>query len=583
MSGEFFNPGTFQNMSTQGQNMRVRQDLTRLRLQATTAQTQLASGFKSETHGGLKAMATVAQELRHRVQRVDGYRQTVQAVELRLQSVQQAMSTIREGVNAVRQGATDAVAPGFPQSIAASRVTARSTVSSIVALVNTSQGGRHLFSGAEVATQPTVTPGALLDGQGGRAGLKTVIEQRLAADLGTGTGRLATAVGGSVVTLTHDGGAFGMRPTSVAGPGTGGPTATNATTTTATLDAAAVANGQQVSVTFEMPDGTELSIGLIASPAPLPASPGTDTYYFETGSVASLQTVLNTAITTVVNRDMTGASAMAAGNNFFDHNVALVPDDPAANATRLVMNSSSVIDWFAVPAQPVQVKSIANDPGALAPAPQRGDTHVVGTAGVGLWAGQNGNLATFNGVGWTFVQPEVGARVIPEPATAADQPHVFTFGTTGWTDSGAAPPQIPARDTVQGKVDDAVFIAHGARADEPGVRDSLKVAAVMAAAGYDLNAPAAYQQVARKAMAAGSQAHSGALSLQSELGVIEERTRRLGESHQDFRSLLNRQIVEVEGADQFEVASRLQELMTRLEASFAVVSRLQSMSLVNHL
>ncbi len=585
MSSSFLTPGNFQNVSTQGQNLRVREDMMRLRQQATNAQIQLSSGYKFETHGGLKAQATVAQELRHKMNRVDGYYQSIKTVELRLQGVQQAMNTVRDSVTDVREGAVDAFAPGTADGMQSSRVRARSAVGGIVSLLNTSQSNRHLFSGAEVSTAPVAGPDALLDGEGGRIGLKAVMERRLAADMGTGDGRLSTGVGGTVVTLTHDGGAFGMRPTSISGPGTGGPTAATDVSTTATIDAGVVADGDTVTLGFEMPDGTAVSIALIATTTiPLPDSPGKDIQYFEAGNVASLETVLNNAVSTVIDREMTGASAIAAGNDFFDHSVARIPDDPAASATRLVMNSSSVIDWFTPESPPIQVKEIAADPGALVPAPVRGETYIVDAAAVGLWAGHDGQLATFNGVGWTFTEPEVGTRAMPEPATAADTQRVFTFQAGNiWTDTGAAPPQTSARDSVQGKVDDGLLVSHGVRADEPGIRDSLKAAAVLAAAGYDPNDADPFQQVAKKISVKAYLAHGDAVAIQAELGVIEERTRSLGERHLEFRTLLNRQIVGVEGVDQFELAARLQELMTRLQASFAIVTRLQNMNLASHL
>jgi flagellin-like hook-associated protein FlgL len=112
MSNSFFTPGTYSNTTTLGQSMRVRRDIASVKSQAMEAQTQLASGYKSATHGGLGADSTVAQELRHRLGRLDGYRASISTVEMRLDTAQSGLDTVRAGTEAMIESADPVHATG---------------------------------------------------------------------------------------------------------------------------------------------------------------------------------------------------------------------------------------------------------------------------------------------------------------------------------------------------------------------------------------------------------------------------------------------------------------------------------------
>lgn len=584
-----FSPGNFTNISTLGQNLRMRAGINSLRAQIAEADQQLASGYKYSTHGGLRADATVSQELRHRMTRLNGYQASISTVSMRLTTVQKALNTIQLDSEKLIETVRSAWAPGFPESISHSRVEARLTLGGAVSVLNSSQGNRYLFSGGDVDTRPVADVDTMLDGGGGLMGLSDAMALRLSADMGVGnTGRLSTAEAGGVVTVTHDGGVFGMRPTGITGPA-GAVTAPSVAETgtnviEGTVDTAAIALGQQATLTFEMPDGSTETITMIAGTAPLPASPAEDTYYFEQGNGASFQGVLDAAMSTVVDREMTGASAFAAGNDFFDHDAPRIPNGAAATATELAAAGGRVVDWYQGESAVQTVNGPASDPTLLTPA--KGDVYMIADApAAGVWAGNEGKLAVFNGVGWNYVQPEEGTRVIAAAPAAGQPDHMYVYdsGAGTWTDSGIAPEQTSARNSVTSKVDDTLFVSHGSRADEAGVRDTMKLAAVIAAADLDTSNTAPFQQVAEKASIYFDGSHDNLIAIQAELGVVEERMVTLGERHKDFKAIVNNQVMDLEGADEFELTVRLQDMMARLEGSYQIISRLSSLSLTAYL
>lgn len=594
MSSSFVSPSSYMNTTTLGQNMRVRQDIAALRSRLNEANAQLASGFKATTHGGLGASATVAQELRHKYGRIEGYRSSIALSQSRLTTVQASLKMVQERNEAMNTLAMTAWSPGSAQQIEQARSQAGQNLSSMVSGLNAYHGGRYLFSGSDVSTEPVADASVIVNGGSGKMGLRDVIALRQSADFGAGgDGRVSTSLAGSTVTVTHDGGAFGMRLTGVSSA-TG--TVVDAretavgTTTEGSVDVATLADGESVTMSFEMPDGSSATVTMIASSAvPLPTSDAESTYYFATGNAAGFQATLDTGLQNIVDTKMIGASSMAAANDFFDGPAPKIADGGAA-ATGYTFASGQVVSWYrgedAVrsvngPATAPAVDSLkpgdVGDDGNAPPA--TGETWLVGAGAVGDWAGHDGEVATFNGETWEFTKPENGLRFID----SAGDMRVYDTSTATWRNDGRAPEQTSARDSVRSKVDDNYYISIGARASESGTRDALKLTALLAAADYDPALPQNYRQVAGAAYKAQAGALDDLIAQRANIGVTEERLGKLEESHLDLRTVLNAQIVNVEGVDEYELSTKLQDLMARLEASYQITSRLSSLSLTAYL
>ena len=88
--------------------------------------------------------------------------------------------------------------------------------------------------------------------------------------------------------------------------------------------------GDQVSFTFNLPDGTTASVQLTASSANPPPAGSFTIGATPTATAGNLNTALNTAIGTLANTTLVAASAVEAGHDFFD---------PAGTATGSVVNN----------------------------------------------------------------------------------------------------------------------------------------------------------------------------------------------------------------------------------------------------
>jgi flagellar hook-associated protein 3 FlgL len=93
----------------------------------------------------------------------------------------------------------------------------------------------------------------------------------------------------------------------------------------------------------------------------------------------------------------------------------------------------------------------------------------------------------------------------------------------------------------------------------------------------------AYQGLIEGALNSTGAARSGLTAAQADIGLAEERisnaTERLGEMETVFSRSLN----DLEASDPFDVAQRINTLLTSIEATYAVTARLQRLSLVNFL
>ena len=193
-----------------------------------------------------------------------------------------------------------------------------------------------------------------MNGNGAQAGLKQLILERKQADVGTsGLGRVVlTAPSATSVQIAEDASPseFGLKLNAITSTLTGA-TITQPTGTPAAmsvdLGATNPAEGESVKFTFNLPDGTTEDITLTASTAtPLPANSfaiGANS----TATAANLNAALNTSIGELANGPLVAASAVTAGDNFFDQPPMRVGTTPLGAATTLVAGTAAnTVSWY---------------------------------------------------------------------------------------------------------------------------------------------------------------------------------------------------------------------------------------------
>lgn len=325
-----------------------------LRSQLDTLTQQLASGKISNTYAGQGSGRSLAIGLRAQLSGLAGYADTAVNLNTRISVANLSLQRLVDVGSSVKGAAVSAVSEIDNTGQTAGQKTASLGFFDSVDMLNAKSGDRYLFSGRATDTPPVTAADVIMNGNGAQAGLKQLILERRQADVGTGgLGRVVlTAPSVTSVQIAEDASPseFGLKLNAITSTLTGA-TITQPTGTPAAmsvdLGATNPAEGEQVKFTFNLPDGTTENITLTASSAtPLPADSfaiGAD----PTATAANLNAALNTSIGKLANGPLVAASAVTAGDNFFDQPPMRVGTTPLGAATTLVAGTpANTVSWY---------------------------------------------------------------------------------------------------------------------------------------------------------------------------------------------------------------------------------------------
>lgn len=482
--------------------------LSDMRWQLDDLQRQLATGKRSSTYAGLGIGRTMDLEARMRLSRIDAYSVSIDQVGLRVDIMNTSLDRLRVIGQDIR---SDVAFPIEYELIGNGQTQAQSLAAMRLdeglSLLNERAGERYLFSGSSTDTRPTATAKQILDGDAARAGLKQHMAERLLADQGVGNrGRLEQpAAAGSVVTFAEDGvHPFGLKIEAVTTDF--GATVTPTAGPPASFDIELLGNqpvaGERVQIRFAMPDGSSVNLELIATTEnPPPAGSfliGPD----EAGTAANIAAAADTAIQRIATTDLTAASAMRAGQDFFNID--------AANP------------------------------------PQRVDG------------------------------PPFETATAMRDGTEADT--VFWYRGDG----AAGDPRL----TSVARVDDTIQVAHGARANEDGMRTVVMTAAVFASMSFSENDPAGrdrYFAIAQRVGVAldGDQGLKRIEALQTDIAGAKLSANAAKERLTEKKASLQGIIDEIENVLPEEVGVKLLAMSTRLQATLQTTAMLSQFNLLN--
>jgi flagellar hook-associated protein 3 FlgL len=333
-------------------------------------QMQLGTGQKSSTLAGMGNDLPLSLSVRSRLSRIEGYSANIETLNLRLDFLDNAMSRFDEIEGEARNSALAGQYGTGDINMATLPDLSRARFDEVVTLLNSDVAGRYLFGGKVTDKAPLPSTQVLLEGEGGRAGFRTVVGERKAADAGAdGLGRLMTehTAGTTTVNLTEDGiHPFGLKLSNIS---------TSAPVTAVTINdvgaspvavpqrgdtagitfepapAAQIGAGQTVTLGFTLPDGGEAQIVLTAiTAADGPANPGEFVIGADAeATAASFKTALDLGIKEVVGTEGAAASTFAAAENFFNgagEPVLRVDGNPATATSLRLATPVDTVMWY---------------------------------------------------------------------------------------------------------------------------------------------------------------------------------------------------------------------------------------------
>ncbi|QIO32890.1 flagellar protein [Bradyrhizobium sp. 1(2017)] len=605
--------------------------------QLTDLSTQLSTGKLSQNYAGMGTNEGFAIAGRAQLSNIAAYTDTITNVNVSINLANTALQSLTKIRNTVQTGSASTAQDLNVNGQTVAQNTAAAQFGSMVGVLNTQTGSRYLFSGTAVNTQSVADAGDIINGTTTQAGFKTVMAERQAADLGAnGMGRLVqTQPTPSSVQVSEDvaGSPFGLKLKAVSSTLTGatvtGPSG-SPVSFSVDLNGVNPNNGDKLSVQFTLPDGTTEQIDLTAStatPTPLGSfAIDASTPVNPDNTAANLNTALNTAIQKVANTSMVAASAVVAGDNFFNSassaigtpvNNQAAPPAPISGATALsgASPSDSISPGF-VAGDTITVNGttltfvssgatgnqlnvtdsiqtlmskIDAITGTSKPSTVHGGSITINTddaASLNITSSNTGALSSlgFSSTPVTATQPPL--RVGTSPASSATTLVNGSANTVKWY-LGNDGPGSP-RATAMARVDDAVTVQYGAQANEDAIRRQLQAIAVFGTFSTSPTGQYSGGQVSalslRVTQALTQQPGQQRIEdIQTDIAMAQNTMQDASTRQTQAKAQLQSIIDQAESASPDQVASEILALQNALQASYQVTSNLAQLSLVKFL
>lgn len=295
-----------------------------MRARLDDLQRQLASGKRADNFADLGTDRRISLDARAKLSNLGGWTKAIEQGDLRIQfmmqSIQGFSKNTLDGKGDARPGAFVVAANGEVTG----QILARDRLSQSIDMLNAEVGGHYLFSGRSHDVKPVASFDAIMNGEAGLGGVRTMISERQQADAGVANmGRLTNTLAGTTVTIAREAanppygyvirGATSSTP-DIGAAVTAGPPASAAFTVGANPQP-----GAKVTLSLDLPDGTVETIELEARAANVGGAPETG---FTIGATAA-DTALNLrdAVTAALQKKsataLNAASATVAARAFF--------------------------------------------------------------------------------------------------------------------------------------------------------------------------------------------------------------------------------------------------------------------------
>jgi flagellin-like hook-associated protein FlgL len=329
------------------------QQMLEMRSQFSDLQRQLSSGLKSDNYAGLGTDGGMTVSLRAQLSQIGSYDDTIDTVGTRIDLMTQVLQQMGNVGNDVKTAAEQNInTNSTPVSV---QQTSQSSLDELLGLLNSQAGDRYLFSGSATDQPAVESMDHILNGDGTRAGLKQVIDERRQADLGAdGLGRLAvTSTGPGSVSVAEEAVPFGLKLASASGSLTNGTvTGPSGSPAALSINFTGVPNaGDTVTLRFNLPDGSSENLTLTAT---TDSPPGANQFTIGANAAATatnFQTALTSAIGKLAGGPLAAASAIAASQQFFDADANNPPQrvdgPPFDTATGFVAGTAAnTVIWY---------------------------------------------------------------------------------------------------------------------------------------------------------------------------------------------------------------------------------------------
>ena len=153
------------------------------------------------------------------------------------------------------------------------------------------------------------------------------------------------------------------------------------------------------------------------------------------------------------------------------------------------------------------------------------------------------------------------------------------FGSASWTVNWSS----ASSEDVRTRISTSVITETSVNANEQAFRDLARALVMVTDTGGDRLSEATFDIVADEAIDVVGNAIAGLTTLRADVGTVQEQVTQANERIDRQIAIISTNIQDLESVDPFEAATRATTLLNQIEASYALTSRLQRLSLTNYL
>ena len=136
---------------------------------------------------------------------------------------------------------------------------------------------------------------------------------------------------------------------------------------------------------------------------------------------------------------------------------------------------------------------------------------------------------------------------------------------------------------VTAQIDTNQTVDYTVKANDPSILQLMQGLSIIANLQYDPNHPTDFWTVYNGAKQMIDQGTKGVTNLDSKVGLVQSELNTADTTHQATQTTLQTQLGDVEDVDVAKATTQLTMLQTQLQASYKVVSTVNSLSLINYL
>src|SRR5690625_193015 len=181
--------------------------------------------------------------------------------------------------------------------------------------------------------------------------------------------------------------------------------------------------------------------------------------------------------------------------------------------------------------------------------------------------------------GMSADDPNVATITAAEMEAFLDGAFADLFDDAGWSAHWSA----ASSDPMQSRISPTDTVTSSISANEAGMRKLAMAFVMVADLGAEKLSGAAFGKVVEAATRLVSDGAREIVTMQGRVGAAQARIGQVDDRLSLQRDILSREVGALESVDPFEAATRVTDLMTRLEAGYALTARLQHLSLLNFL